>query len=93
MDNNNIYQGLIQTKKKQTDYKDAESKQGYSDSCWETTWSITKCNESKQHFLIPGNDEIVQHISLINISGPKEIFALWMKEDEFKYAHNKSCVI
>ena len=36
---------------------------------------------------------MVQYISPVNKSGPQDIFSLWIKEDGFKYAHNKSCVI
>ena len=48
MYNNNPYQGLIL--KKNPDYKDADYKQGPSDSYQATTLSITKCNKSKWYF-------------------------------------------
>ena len=44
-------------------------------------------------FLIPGIDEMVKRIIPINNSGPQDIFSLYRKEYEFKYAHKKSCVI
>ena len=42
---------------------------------------------------IPGDDDMGQQIIPINKSVPQHIFALRRKEDELKYAHNKSCVI
>ena len=47
----------------------------------DTPPNATKSNDI---FLIPGNDEIVQHIRPINKSGPQNIFALGIKKDEFK---------
>ena len=45
------------------------------------------------NFMIPGDDEMVQHISTINKSGPQELLSLWRKEDELKHEHNKSCIL
>ena len=42
--------GWYKQKNNNPNYKDAETKQGISDSYWETTWYITKCNKSKWHF-------------------------------------------
>ena len=44
-------------------------------------------------FLTPGDGEMVQYISPVNKSVLQDIFALFRKEDDFKYAHKKSCVI
>ena len=48
--------------------------------------NVTKASDI---LLIPGDDEMVQHIRPTNKSGPQDIFALWRKEYEFKYAQNK----
>ena len=58
------------------DYKDADAKQGSTNSYQATSWPSIKCNESKWNFLIPRDDEMVQHISPINKSGPQYIFSL-----------------
>ena len=79
MDNNYIYQGLIKTKNKKTDYKDSEAKQGSSDSYRVITWSITKCNENKWHFIFTGDDEMIQQIIPINKSVPQDILVIWRK--------------
>ena len=41
-------------------------------------------------FLIPGNNEIVQHIILINKSVPQDNISRSIKEDELKHTLNKS---
>ena len=43
--------------------------------------------------LIPGDDDMVQHIRPIRKSVTQEIVDLRRKEDRFKYARKKSCVI
>ena len=45
--------------------------------------------EASDIFLIPGDDDMVQHIIPINKSIPQYIFAVWIKEDDLKYAHKK----
>ena len=40
--------------------------------------NVTKASDI---LLIPGDDDMVQHIRLINKSGPQEIFDIQIKED------------
>ena len=49
--------------------------------------NVTKASDI---FLTHGDYDIVQHIIPINKSVLQEIFAIYRKEDEFKYSHNKS---
>ena len=67
-----------------TYYKDAETKQGSSDSYLASTWSIAKCNKIKWHFLSPGDYDTVQHIILINKSGPQENFIFREKKTSMR---------
>ena len=48
----------------------------------------TNLNKASGIWLIPGYDKMVQYIRPINESRLQYIFAL-----EFKYAHNKACVL
>ena len=53
----------------------------------------TNVTKASDICLITGDDEIIQHIIPLNKSGPQEIVTLWVKEDDFRHAHKKSCVI
>ena len=50
----------------------------------------TTVTKESDIWLIPGDDDMVQHIRPLNKSVREEIVTLWRKEDEFKYTHNKS---
>ena len=94
MDKDNIYQGLIQTKTIIIliikTLRPSKYHQTVIEQQPDTLPNVTKASDN---FLIPGDDEIVQHIITINKSGPQELLSLWRKEDKFKYEHNKSCIL
>ena len=72
MDKNNLYEGLIQKQiliirklRPSRDHQTFIKKQP------DPSPDITKASDI---FLIPRDDEMVQHVSLINKSGPQDIF-------------------
>ena len=68
-------------------------KQGSPGSGKATAQFRTNITKTSDTWIITGDVEMVQHIRPINKSGSQDIFSLWIKEDKFKYAHKKSCVI
>ena len=81
MDKNNIYQWLIKktiiilvirTLRPSKDHQTVIEQQS------DTSPNVTKASDI---LLIPGYDDMVQHIRLINKSGPQDIFDIQIKED------------
>ena len=92
MDNNNLYQGLMQAKQIPIIRTMRSSKDHLTVIEQQLAQSPNVIKDS--YILpIPGDDDMGQQIIPINKSVPQHIFALRRKEDELKYAHNKSCVI
>ena len=48
--------------------------------------NVTKASDI---FLTPGDEDMVQHISPINKSGPQEIFSPWRKKGKIDYSQQQ----
>ena len=74
-DNNNLYQGLIQTKKIPI-IRTLRPSKDYQTVIEQRPDPSQDAKKDNDIFLIPGNDEIVQHIIPVNKQGLQEILAL-----------------
>ena len=55
--------------------------------------SATNVTKASDIWMIPGDDDMIQHIRPLNKSGPQDIVDLWRKEGDLKYTHQKSYII
>ena len=69
MDNNNLYQGLIQKKKKIPIIRTLIPSKNYQTVIEQQPYPSPNATKENDIFLIPGNYDMVQHIIPINKSG------------------------
>ena len=85
MDNNNLYQGLIQKNNKILIIRTLRPSKDHQTFIEQQPDPSPNEKKDNNIFLIPGNYQRVQHITPINKSGIHEMFLMvQIKEDEFK---------